>query len=130
MEVVKLFGLPRTCTNVVRRMLWDNFEDDILANQGCWKHGENTIKERRLCIEKLGIHTDCLKYIICTKSPYSWLFSLWDFENKSTSKDKNNEPIKSSKKTFEEFLYGKTIHYNENPIKIYNRLTQELYVCF
>jgi len=80
---VKIYGLPRTCTNLVQHLIVHNFEDiEFLVNYPCWKHGLNTIEGNTIHDEEKKVHTDDLRFVSCFKSPYQWLFSLFCFERK------------------------------------------------
>jgi len=124
MNVVKIFGLPRTCTNAVEVLIRRNFKVKVINNFPCWKHGKNTLKGRSLHDSKRGIDTDDLTFVICTKNPYDWLNSLFKFEN-------NTKLRKNFKKTFIEFLNNPSWHYkdvnwlkNKTPIGAFNTLTR------
>lgn len=112
MKTIKLFGLPRSCTNLTTVLLRSNFKCGILDNYPCWKHGFNYYKERTLKNKKMEIND--LKFVVCTKNPLDWLWSLFCFEN---------ETKLEIKKTKEEFLKNNSWHYkNMNPIEAYNIL--------
>jgi len=130
MIVVKLFGLPRTCTNVIEVALKTNFKNLVIwTNFPCWKHGENTHVGRTIKREKHRQHpavdTDDLKFIVCTKNPYDWLVSLYNFEVIS----------KRQKKSFDDFLRTPTWHYrneneNNDAITKFNTLTYHWLTMF
>jgi hypothetical protein len=116
MRVIKIFGLPRSCTNVTEYMLRDNFRVRVLTNYPCWKHGENTFVGRELHDRERNIDTDDMKFIVCTKNPYDWLFSLYTFENRTK---------RSKHRTMLDFLDGTAWHYkDQNPIDVFNKLTK------
>ena len=123
MSVIKIFGLPRSCTNITEAVLKTNFKVRVLTNFPCWKHGRNTHQGLSLHDEKRKIHTDELKYVICSKHPYDWLFSLFNFENNS----------KRQKNTIDEFIRQSCWHYRNddrgpksgNPIDAYNELSKQ-----
>ena len=120
MIVIKQFGLPRSCTNVTEVLIRKNFKCRTYNNFPCWKHGKNTIEGRSLhCLDKNGkkVDTDDLKFIVCTKHPHSWLWSLYDFE-------KGKPRVKN--RTLDVFLRSpKTFHYPEtNAIDVFNELTR------
>jgi hypothetical protein len=119
MENIKIFGLPRTCTNVAEILIKTNFECKVYNNFPCWKHGPNTIKGRSIHeINEKGnkVDIDNLKFVICTKHPYNWLWSLWNFEKQKPHFRKRN---------LDQFLNDECcFHYrDENPIKVFNKLT-------
>jgi len=130
MVVIKLFGLPRTCTNVVEVVLKTNFKGIVLwTNFPCWKHGENTFKGRVIKRKKTYHHpavdTDDMKFVICTKDPYDWLISLYRFETSS----------KRQRKTFDDFLRKPSWHYrneegDNDPITKFNKLTYHWLTMF
>ena len=66
---VKIWGLPRTCTNAVERALLDNFAANVLTNKPDFKHGPKTY-------EGDGGH----KHIVCVRHPIQWLFGFWRWE--------------------------------------------------
>jgi hypothetical protein len=120
MKVIKQFGLPRSCTNATEVLIRKNFKVRIYNNFPCWKHGENTIEGRSLhCKDKSGrrVDTDDLKFLVCTKHPYDWLWSLYHFE-------KTKPRVKD--RTLDQFLRQKnTFHYpNQNAIDVFNQLTK------
>ncbi len=116
MRYIKIFGLPRSCTNVTEVLIHQNFKARVLTNFPCWKHGENTHEGRSIHIEdKNGrrVDTDDLVFIICSKHPYNWLRSLFNFEVGS----------KRQKKSEKEFLETETWHYKTiKPIDAFNQL--------
>lgn len=131
MSVIKIFGLPRSCTNVTEVLIATNFKCVILNNFPCWKHGVNTIKGTSIH-QKDGhgrmIDTDDVKYVVCTKNPLDWLWSLYSFE-KNVKRYKDKSP--------QEFLRNPTYHYGEKrghngvwkeeinkPIDVYNFLNK------
>jgi hypothetical protein len=130
MIVVKLFGLPRTCTNVMEVALRTNFKNLVIwTNFPCWKHGKNTHKGRVIKRAKQRHHpaidTDDLKFIVCTKNPYDWLVSLYNFEVTSKQQDKS----------FDDFLRSPTWHYrneknHSDPISKFNTLTHHWLTMF
>ena len=120
MRVVKVFGLPRTCTNAVEVLIRRNFKVRVLNNFPCWKHGKNTISGRS--IHKKDIDTDDLTFVVCTKNPYDWLNSLFKFENDTKLR---------RGKTLLEFLTKPSWHYKDvnwlkdkTPIGAFNILTK------
>ncbi|MHA1949706.1 MAG: hypothetical protein ACW99G_06920 [Candidatus Thorarchaeota archaeon] len=131
-NILKIFGLPRTCTNVTEVLIVSNFICRLYNNFPCWKHGDNTIKGRVLhTVDGKGkeVKTDNLKYIVSTKNPYDWLWSLYSFENRTKLKNK---------KTIDDFLELPSWHYSSklahngkwkkdisNPIDVFNYLTKQ-----
>jgi hypothetical protein len=112
MEIIKIFGLPRSCTNLTTVLLRSNFNCIVVDNYPCWKHGFNTHQEKKLKVK--NFETDNLLYIICTKNPIDWLWSLYCFENETKLK---------KKKTQEYFLENPSWHYkNMSPIEAFNKL--------
>ena len=110
MSVIKVFGLPRSCTNITEVLLRTNFKVRVINNFPCWKHGENTHEGRSIHDEQRNIHTDELKFIICKKHPFDWLWSMYTFEKR--------------KETPSEFIRIEGFrHYKKsNPIDIFNKL--------
>lgn len=125
-DIIKIYGLPRSCTNVTETIIQKNFNLCLYNNWPCWKHGENTIQGRSLHLtDPRGreVNTDELIYVVCTKNPYDWLYSLFCFE-KST---------KNKKQDAWEFLKGSSWHYTKtkswnrqesNAIDVFNYLTR------
>lgn len=111
-DVIKVFGLPRSCTNITEVLLRTNFEVTVINNFPCWKHGKNTHEGRSLQDEKRNIYTDELKFVICKKHPFDWLWSMYTFEKRKESPS--------------EFIQCKGFrHYKKhNPIDIFNELTK------
>jgi hypothetical protein len=111
--IIKVFGLPRSCTNITEVLLQFNFKVFILNNFPCWKHEANNYEGRSIHDIDRNIDTDDLRFIVCTKNPYDWLCSFWAYE------------VTKIKKTFDEFLITNSWHYkNEKPIETFNRLTK------
>lgn len=122
MSVIKIFGLPRSCTNVVEIALSTNFKVNVLTNYPDWKHGKAIHVHNELNCEAKNLYTNDLKYVICTKNPYDWLNSLNSFENKT----KLSKP-----KEFLNFLKNTAWHYKKyeelglssgKPIEVFNEL--------
>lgn len=113
MKAIKIFGLPRSCTNLVTILLRTNFKCIVLDNFPSWKHGFNTqeIKENFYYNDKL---IDDLKIVVCLKHPLDWLWSLFNFENKTKIKFGRNKG---------HFLTQTCWHYKEmdlNPLDAFN----------
>lgn len=114
MKGIKIFGLPRSCTNLTTVLLRTNFLCPVFDNYPCWKHGTNCIENRSFSYEKKEI-TD-LRYVICTKHPYDWLWSLFCFENETKIKFKRNPA---------HFLTQNSWHYKDmTPIQAFNKLNK------
>ncbi len=104
MKHLKIFGLERTCTNVVQYLLAENFDVRLYINQLCDKHA---VPVRVPKIRGAQLH-----FIICTKNPYAWLLSFYNYHN---TKKKG---LTKGKK-FHDFLISE--HYDHpNPISRYN----------
>lgn len=116
-KIIKIFGLPRTCTNLTTVLLRKNFKCLVLDNNPCWKHGYNTHEGRTIEIDNLK--TNDLKFVICTKNPIDWLWSLFCFENETKRK---------IKRSAEDFLTKNSWHYDKElkmtPIEAYNKLNK------
>lgn len=103
MQYIKIYGLPRTCTNLAESIIKTNFTDVfVLTNLPDWKHGRKTFEGKSYHNEEKDIHTDDLKFVICLKDPYEWLWSLYIFENST-----------KSKRTIEGFLNHPAWHYKD-----------------
>lgn len=116
-DVIKIFGLPRSCTNVTEVLLVKNFKVRVLTNFPCWKHGHNTYKSRKLNDKEKRAVTDHLEYVVCTKNPYLWLVSILDFENDHLADQKKHRDLL-------DYITGNTCyHYpDNNPIAMFNEL--------
>lgn len=80
---IKIFGLPRTCTNLAEVLLRENFRDVfLLTNFPCWKHGKSTIQGTSIHGVLHGERIDCdeVRFVVCLKNPYNWLRSFNNFE--------------------------------------------------
>lgn len=124
-KVVKVYGMPRTCTNVLEVHLAHNYDVIVLVHTPEWKHwyrqhdGRYSGELDPESVQLNGIKeltTDKINYILCTKHPYQWLVSFFHAfkENESRS--------------FSEFIRGYSYHYKdvmsieENPIVLFNKL--------
>jgi len=76
MKELKIFGLRRTGTNYLSKLLNINYEVKMIGGLAGWKHGKYRVKKL------FGHEVDC---IIISKNIYSWLTSLerrykaWNF---------------------------------------------------
>lgn len=70
-KMVKQYGLQRTGTNYVERLLRLNYDVRVLTNKGGWKHGPYRLPEL------LGEDLDC---IVSIKNPLSWLWSMHKYK--------------------------------------------------
>jgi len=102
---IKLYGVPRTCTNLVKLLLHNNFRNvSVLSNVLGWKHGNhpesvdwsgkdwdpinnpdgvspsNFVSKSELSSIKQVYETGQMKYTVCLKDPYSWLVSYSKYE--------------------------------------------------
>ncbi len=69
LEKYKLFGLQRTCTNVVLWLIKNNFQNiESVEVGGSWKHS--------LVVRELGLP---IAILICTKDLYAWLPSCYNY---------------------------------------------------
>ncbi len=106
---VKIYGLPRTCTNLVTHLIRQNFHARVFANQLGWKHGPNLWREGD------QIAGCPLKFVICVRHPYSWLVSFYRFETEGHGLTTD----------FSAFVRGNCNTYqNRNPIDRYNLLVR------
>jgi hypothetical protein len=61
-----MFGLQRTCTNLVRRLLMDNF-DTLTCERGLeWKHGPVKSTDRHIDGRRMRL-------VVCVRDPLVWL---------------------------------------------------------
>ena len=112
MKAIKIFGLPRSCTNLVTILLRTNFKCIVLDNFPCWKHGFNTYENEELHYQDKVISD--LRFVVCLKHPMDWLWSLYNFENKTKIKFGRNKG---------HFLTQVSWHYKNlglNPLEAYN----------
>jgi hypothetical protein len=65
---LKMFGLQRTCTNVVLKGLKANFHVQSVEHGREWKHGP---------VKKSGEEVQCL--VFCFREPLAWLVSMYRF---------------------------------------------------
>lgn len=112
MKAIKIFGLPRSCTNLVTILLRTNFKCIVLDNFPCWKHGFNAYENEELHYQDKVIND--LRFVVCLKHPMDWLWSLYNFENKTKIKFGRNKG---------HFLTQASWHYKNlglNPLEAYN----------
>lgn len=69
----KLFGLQRTCTNLVRYALIRNFHVASLERGMEWKHG--FIKK----VDTLKRNDEPVRVVVCVRNPYAWLSSCYRY---------------------------------------------------
>lgn len=118
--IIKVFGLPRTCTNVFEVAMQRNFDCKVLTNFPCGKHytfceaefGRNADRFT-LHSEARGIYSDDVKIVLCTKEPRHWLSSFHDY-------DKRSFPRHGI--AVDKWIQGKSGFYSELPCESYNRL--------
>ncbi len=70
---LRVFGLQRTCTNLVRRGLMENFEVHPLTDGADWKHGP---------IGRTGWkewNGQLPRIVVCVRNPYAWLASCYGY---------------------------------------------------
>jgi len=102
---IKLYGVPRSCTNLVKLLLHDNFSNvTVLSNVLGWKHGNHPesvdwsgkdwdlinnpngvssldfVTEEELNSIKKIYEDKQMNYVICLKDPYSWLVSYSKYQ--------------------------------------------------
>lgn len=87
--VIKVYGLLRTGTNYMTRLLELNFDVFCLAStENGWKHGKCQYNEK-------------LYYVFMVKNPYSWIVSFREWEQLHG---------RSSDNTLTEFMSGSVTH--------------------
>lgn len=108
---IRILGLPRSCTNVVDALLTSNFKIQVISKQ---KHVHWSMQT-----EEDGLK---FNFVVCTKHPYDWLWSFFNYENRCKLK---------TPKTIEEFLTTRPAMYRDGgwtpsftPIKLFNYLTK------
>tara|TARA_B100000029_G_scaffold397956_1_gene396352 strand:- start:85 stop:828 length:744 start_codon:yes stop_codon:yes gene_type:complete len=102
---IKLYGIPRSCTNLVKLLFHNNLSDvTVLSNVLGWKHGNHPesvdwngkdwdpinnpkgispsdfVSNDELNSIKEAYEANKMKYVICLKDPYSWLISYSKYE--------------------------------------------------
>src|SRR4051812_48941571 len=101
-----MFGLQRTCTNVVLKGLKTNFYVESQEIGREWKHGQ--IKNAA---------EDGLRIVCCFRNPWAWLIAMYRW---SFSGDRHGCPHFSKTWTFPRFLTE--MHYEfANPVERWNR---------
>lgn len=81
--VVKVIGLPRTCTNLVEKLCNQSFQRGCTmpTNWPCWKHGVVYGMSDKVYIPKFDAWVPAA-YILCVKDPIQWLNSFCTFETR------------------------------------------------
>tara|TARA_Y100000758_G_scaffold247088_1_gene183097 strand:- start:635 stop:1378 length:744 start_codon:yes stop_codon:yes gene_type:complete len=102
---IKLYGIPRSCTNLVKLLFHNNFSNvTTLSNVLGWKHGNHPeavdwsgkdwdpINNPKGVSPSDFVSNDIfnsikqtyeegrMKYVVCVKDPYSWLVSYSKYE--------------------------------------------------
>tara|TARA_Y100000588_G_C14055268_1_gene839063 strand:- start:146 stop:892 length:747 start_codon:yes stop_codon:yes gene_type:complete len=103
---IKLYGVKRSCTNLVKLLFHDNFSNvTVLSNVLGWKHGNHPesvdwhgkdwdppfslsstfspldfVSNDELSSIKQMYEEGRMKYVVCLKDPYSWLVSYSKYE--------------------------------------------------
>jgi hypothetical protein len=113
----KMFGLQRTCTNVVRRALLDNFESESLEEGAEWRHGpigEIAWRERRGQLARV---------VVCVRNPYAWLVSCFAYFCRYFGREDTICPSFSPGMSFADFVHGG--HYRwPSPVDRWNEMNQ------
>ena len=73
---IKQFGLQRTGTNAIVRLLEANYDVQVATNIGGWKHG---VYRRDIMHRTYGGDLDC---IVCIRSPLAWISSMFRYRPK------------------------------------------------
>lgn len=118
-KMIKIFGLPRSGTNFAETVLMSNFKIVLLNNYPCWKHGLNTHKGRSINFERGK--TNDLKFVVCTKNPVDWLWSLYCFENDRRKKKAPMEFLTSPSRHYQFPEYEK---HNWKPLDVFNNVSK------
>ena len=108
-DTFKLFGLQRTCTNLLLRALCGSYGVASIEVGYEWKHG------------RIGPAAGTGAAIVCSvKDPYAWLASMYRFSR--TSGDQDGCPFFEMSWDFSEFL--RRPHYDwPHPVRRWNALT-------
>lgn len=118
MEAIKIFGLPRTCTNFTEAFLEKNFKVRVLVSDPIWKHGCCNLLYDTLELKNGEVIKS--KFIICTKNPYSWFVSIRDY----AYRNHKNKPL--LKKYIKGDKTWRSNHYKEySPINAYNKMHRD-----
>jgi hypothetical protein len=104
----KLFGLQRTCTNLLLQALRKTYVIESLEDNYEWKHGA------------IGPVADTGAATVCSvKDPFAWLSSMYRFAH--TTPDKDHCPLFDTAWSFAEFL--RQPHYTwPNPAQRWNAM--------
>jgi len=110
----KLYGLQRTCTNLVRRLLLDNYHTRSLEDQLEWKHARITSAGRLF-------DGEALRLVICAREPLAWLPSCFAYFRQHRRADGTICPAFGRDWTFDDFCRRE--HYGwPHPIARWNEL--------
>lgn len=111
---IKIYGLTRTCTNLTMLLLQRNFDCTVWSNEGdSWKHGRNKIENRKVNLPERNMVAEDIRFVICTKHPYTWFFSQLRWENRQGGFRRNMDDL---------LKYSNT--YQGCPFKAYNELNK------
>ena len=110
----KVFGLQRTCTNLVQRAVLDNFQAELLGQHREWKHGPIG---RVASAERQG---QLARVMVCVRSPYAWLVSCYKYFHRVAALDPAVCPH-FRRGTFAEFVRSR--HYEwPSPVERWNEM--------
>ena len=107
----KLFGLQRTCTNVVRWLIRYYLNGDDTEHGSEWKHG----------IIKETAYKKDVKIIVCTKDIHAWLHSIWSYFR--NCHDGQRCPHHDRNCSLRQFIRNQHYQWN-NPIIRWNKMNK------
>lgn len=110
-ERVKQHGLQRTGTNLIKYLLECHYAVQVDVNIGGWKHGQHKTGNKR-------------PFIFTTKSPFSWLQSIFRYHQQVTGERRRQ---KHPKKAFARFLRSEYLFegdHAESPLTHWNTMNR------
>lgn len=109
-------GLQRTGTNLVQRLIQQNFHVRSRERKAFWKHGRVDYYPMR------DPDTRPVVFFVCTKNPYAWLDSWFRYAKGARGHDAGlRESGVNGKTTIEDCLRSETYEFI-NPIQRWNQL--------
>ncbi|MEM1353917.1 MAG: hypothetical protein AAGH88_03435, partial [Planctomycetota bacterium] len=95
----KIHGLQRTGTNLSQYLLSKNFDVSSCESSGEWKHG--------LCGSTHSlIDGQPLRYILCVKNPYAWIYSMYCYAKRAFGRDPTVDRKFNPNIEFKDFLHS------------------------
>jgi hypothetical protein len=100
----KMFGLQRTCTNITRKLILNNFRVRSMEIGAEWKHGP--VKE----VFSRTVDGEPIRMVFMVKDPYAWAYSCYRYFQNTFRQDNTNCGHFRKKWSFEKFV--RSPHYN------------------